>query len=71
MDKADNDITQRPWPPDSVLSMVGMTRLEWNFMAEGLAQGSERSRDLLLIEAVAQSIVQRRQDGLARVEREA
>ncbi|KKL95310.1 hypothetical protein LCGC14_1855980, partial [marine sediment metagenome] len=25
-----------PWPPDSVLTMVGMTREEWNRMAEGI-----------------------------------
>ena len=57
MDKVDNDITQKPWPPDEVLNMIGMTKKEWNLIAECLI-----NKDEMLLGAVAQGIVQRRQN---------
>ena len=69
MDKVDNDITQKPWPPDSVLLMVGMTREEWNQMAEAITR--ENLPWNWLVESAAKRIIRRRQDDLARVEREA
>lgn len=66
MDKVDSDVTQKPWPPDSVLLMMRITRQEWDLIAESLI-----NKDEMLLSAVAQSITQRRQDELARVKREA
>ena len=65
MDKIDNDITQRFWPPDSVLLMMRMTRQEWNLVAECLINKDEK-----LLNAVTKSITQRRQDELAQAKRE-
>ena len=69
MDKVDNDVTQRPWPPDSVLLMVGMTRQEWGQMSEAIER--ENIPWDWLIESAAKRIIRRKQDELARVEREA
>jgi len=55
VDKVDNTETQKPWPPDAVLVTMGMTRQEWNVMALSIER-----KDSSLMEALAQSITQRR-----------
>ncbi len=57
MDKIDNDITQRLWPPDSVLLMMHITRQEWNLIAECLI-----NKDEALLNVVAKAVTQRRMD---------
>jgi len=64
VDKVDSTITQEPWPPDSVLLMVGMTREEWNQMAE-VIERKNLPWDWL-IESAAKRIARRRQDELAK-----
>ena len=32
MDKIDNNVTQRLWPPNGVLEGIGVTRAEWDDM---------------------------------------
>jgi len=65
VDKVDNDVTQKLWPPDSVLFMMRMTRQEWN-----LWLGCLINKDEVLLNAVAKGVAQRRQDDLARVKRQ-
>ncbi len=57
MDKTDNDITQKLWPPDSVLLMIHITRQEWNLIAECLI-----NKDEALLNVVAKAVTQRRMD---------
>ncbi len=53
-----------PWPPQSVLALVGMTREEWNRLTEGMER-----RHIpwdWLIESAAKRIIRRRQNELAK-----
>ena len=65
MDKIDNTVTQRPWPPEAVLALVGMTREEWDQMSEAIER--ENLPWDWLIESAAKRIAKRRMDELARV----
>ena len=69
MDKVDSTVTQEIWPPDSVLSMIGMTREEWNRMAE-IIERKHIPWDWL-IESAAKKIARRRQGELVQLQQEA
>ncbi len=57
-------LNPKPWPPDDVLRLVGMTREEWDDMAAGMAR--ENIPWDWLVESAVRKALRRRRDELAR-----
>ena len=55
----------KPYPPDDLLELVGLTREEWNKMAEEI-QLDALKRDPVIMEALAASVRRRAEDELHR-----